>query len=619
MIVVAAAAIAIAIHTDREAKANRRTVFLELENRSIAHRQALEEFRDVEGFDAELKKLKLMHDTAVKIAAAGDEAEAIKTLRLLIDQADKLAPLGNQITRAKEMRRQLDATTQLIGTILTPEEQYVFGIAAKTAEEAQAAFDTGRFSDARELWARALSLYELRRLSSGRELEELGVFSRDLTLEELRGQGAYIINDLVNKAAPLPWECKVTNFRVPLQPGLHAVKTYYAVSYDTDDDGDLVLVNDRPVERAKQIKKIIEEAVASFRKKTGQRTGSIDGPQFAAYAKGSPELSQAWAEMRKLRTLLSRIDCMGITPRESAYSRKTVIENLGVTNITTSDLQAAIGFERRWEDIRGEPAESVAKTLSSPLGPRREQLSVSVNNAHASNKEEPSCLMENFHLAYLTKIQSLPMDKLFNVEVELAATLDGFVAPTKDLKTFRFRLGDARSLPRQRFFRSALDTVLSTLVQQFEEAGYLGTLVVFDRSDIDEETGVDRRPPQKKTVDILIVQRNVVQIRTIAFSNRIPPDSRINHPLHAHILRDSPIRPFYKGDKGERRDVLLKQPLLDYLRKLSETPGRRVHAALASAEDSTGAVLDFLVFDNVGNSPPTSQPVRFPLISLGNE
>jgi hypothetical protein len=94
---------------------------------------------------------------------------------------------------------------------------------------------------------------------------------------------------------------------------------------------------------------------------------------------------------------------------------------------------------------------------------------------------------------------------------------------------------------------------------------------------------------------LMIVQGNVVQLRTIAFGRKFA-GPRVNNPLLAPILQNSPVQPFYKGDKGSRRDVIQIRELREYARKLSEAPGRRVHLAISSSGELGGVILDFLVF-----------------------
>ncbi|HEV8606013.1 MAG TPA: hypothetical protein VGQ99_11630, partial [Tepidisphaeraceae bacterium] len=224
------------------------------------------------------------------------------------------------------------------------------------------------------------------------------------------------------------------------------------------------------------------------------------------------------------------------------------------------------------------------------------------NQARATKEDGRWYRIDGFELSYLTAIRAVPLRDLMSTEIELAATNDGLVAPREPLKASRFRLADVPRLKEHRFYQSAIAAINTQIVRRIDAAGFMGVVVAPDSGDIDLEAGVDRRPPNKNVARINILQARIVQMRTIAFGRRIPPDTRVNFPAHAAILAKSPVRPYRKGDTG-RAYLLRKDLLIDYLAKLNAVPGQQVHVAISTAEEPGGMVLDFLVFGDEFEMP----------------
>ncbi|MBX3357784.1 MAG: ShlB/FhaC/HecB family hemolysin secretion/activation protein [Phycisphaeraceae bacterium] len=217
-------------------------------------------------------------------------------------------------------------------------------------------------------------------------------------------------------------------------------------------------------------------------------------------------------------------------------------------------------------------------------------------------EEGPIYPVSAFVLRYAQETQGLPMiDELAMVEVDLGRVEDGYVAPREGTPVVRLRIGEVRDRGVERYYASAIAQVNRAILAEFSRRGIIAVLVSPSDEDIyqpadreDPEWGKDLRPFGKTEMGIIIRVGLVKDVRTVASGDRIPADARINNPLHARIIRNSPIQPA-GPDPAVRRDIINRPELDDYIFRLNRFPARQVDASLAPATEPGGVVLDYLV------------------------
>lgn len=183
--------------------------------------------------------------------------------------------------------------------------------------------------------------------------------------------------------------------------------------------------------------------------------------------------------------------------------------------------------------------------------------------------------------------------ELMNVPFEVLMLAEGMVAPRPGVPTVRLTLAELASQPPRTMYASAITSVGQALVRYMNrEKGLLGPLLVPDELDL--VSGLDDREPGSTAITLRIFTARVVESRTIAQGDRVPTETRINNAVHSRILRTSPVQPGGAAGGG-----LIRRDLLDeYVLRLNRHPGRRVDVAVAPAENSGEAVLDFLVSES---------------------
>lgn len=189
--------------------------------------------------------------------------------------------------------------------------------------------------------------------------------------------------------------------------------------------------------------------------------------------------------------------------------------------------------------------------------------------------EATSYPVSQFVLEYaLDHPDQFPIHEIFDLEVGLRATEDGYQAPRPVDRTVRMRIS---SLPRDaRFFPSAIRHITQYVVATFNRRGIDGVIVTVP--DIDETTGTDLRAPGHTALRLRIWTGRIADVSTFADGERfasLSDDRRTNHPSHTWMREDSPARP------GGEKDLLRVAALEDYTAFLSRHPGRRVEAELA--------------------------------------
>ena len=163
--------------------------------------------------------------------------------------------------------------------------------------------------------------------------------------------------------------------------------------------------------------------------------------------------------------------------------------------------------------------------------------------------------------------------ELLATEVELRVGASGLLPPHPAAENVRFRL-DAVP-PGSRFHPGALRHVNRTLLEEFTRRGIGGVLITLP--DLDEERGVDRRPPGDTTLRVRIWTGRVEDVSTLADGERFGGeslDARTNRADQAWIREGSPVT------AGGEHALLRPEEIEDYAARLSRQPGRRVSPVL---------------------------------------
>jgi len=243
--------------------------------------------------------------------------------------------------------------------------------------------------------------------------------------------------------------------------------------------------------------------------------------------------------------------------------------------------EAAPGAKENAEAVPPSQAKSAGAETSPSTAPEREDKRYAVSEFAVSyNRDHPD---------------HPPLQGLMESVIQLGKVPEGYVAPSEGLTTVKRKLS---SMPEgtQFFYASAIRSICQQLVDALNARGLMGVYVAVDEKDIEPDSGQDLRA-EDKTLHLVIWTTIVTEVRTIASGERVPSEDRINSKLHMRIREGSPIKPA-RGGERERRDLLRKDVLNDYVYRLNRHPGRRVDVAVSSAGEPGEAVLDYLVAEN---------------------
>lgn len=219
--------------------------------------------------------------------------------------------------------------------------------------------------------------------------------------------------------------------------------------------------------------------------------------------------------------------------------------------------------------------------------------------------------VSRFVLSYFKPHPHLPslQEIADTTTVELGRTTQGYVAWSDDLAGKGFEkvvvnLGAASARGVESYSGSALDAVLRAIIARFNALNLVAVVAAVSEDDVvqrddpnDPEHGRDLRRPGDTELRIVVLVGEVAAVRTLAFGERIPYDERIDHPLHARIRKQSPVRPASPGDP-DPQDLPRKDLIDDYVFRLNRHPGRHVDVALGVGEDVGTVALDYMVAEN---------------------
>ena len=247
--------------------------------------------------------------------------------------------------------------------------------------------------------------------------------------------------------------------------------------------------------------------------------------------------------------------------------------------------------------------------------------------AAARRPEEPKPIqisagnfpVSEFVLAYGNEARGLPpLAELKELKVELGQSAAGYGVLSPAERAVRARLGDlghgSEDKTAPLFSAGALLRINEQIVAYFNRKNIYGVLVTPGDQDItqtaekDEKGAIksikleDKRAPGNTVLHLVIFVGRVTKIRSIAFGERVKEEDRINNPVYARLLKNSPIKPV-TGQEGPVTDLIDKDALDRYVLFLNRHPGRRADVSLSSASASADAkpgevALDYLISEN---------------------
>lgn len=225
---------------------------------------------------------------------------------------------------------------------------------------------------------------------------------------------------------------------------------------------------------------------------------------------------------------------------------------------------------------------------------------------NSPDPETPSYLVGAFVIRYAVEHPQFPaLDDLMKARVTLGVVDGGYAKPSSATTKATYSIEELCTQPPQRYTTFALFAVQRAVKQALEKEGIFATLVTLSDQEFapndarkeGEAQYVDQRPKGSTAVTLIVRTGVVGEERTLAFGDRVPYEERINNPLHAPILKNSPVKVFEQDDP-RRADLLRKDKLDDYVYRLNRHPGRRVDLAIAAGEREGELALDYLVNEN---------------------
>jgi hypothetical protein len=192
------------------------------------------------------------------------------------------------------------------------------------------------------------------------------------------------------------------------------------------------------------------------------------------------------------------------------------------------------------------------------------------------------------HLEYAYTVGGVPdLASIAQLSVPLVRGPDGYRAPAKDeTHTEQVSLNRPAGTPPAPFTASAIRAIDQAVADEFSRQGIVGVIVRPNPQDIGPSSGRDLRPPERTALRLVVLVNRVAEMHTIASGWRVSEEERIDNPVHARILENSPVQ---VGDRVDREE------LDDYVDFLNRHPARWVDMTLGASGMPAGARLDYLV------------------------
>jgi ribose 5-phosphate isomerase B len=111
--------------------------------------------------------------------------------------------------------------------------------------------------------------------------------------------------------------------------------------------------------------------------------------------------------------------------------------------------------------------------------------------------------------------QQPPISELMNTPIRLGVVSDGYVSPREGVPVVTLKLGEVGKEGLQKIHRSGIAAIYGQIVHFYNARSIIGVFVVVDANDIDANDN-DIRPPDRTTLQLIVVTSSVKQVRTVA-------------------------------------------------------------------------------------------------------
>ena len=191
------------------------------------------------------------------------------------------------------------------------------------------------------------------------QLRQLGIYSRDLTGEELTrlnsGAGTFY-NDIPTKENELaagqlaidmkPWDYKVAVGRLSEELAGDALENYYRIFWreamneatgqaELDDDGNPVLES-----KVTEVQQTLQAALDVYKAQTGIR--KVDPVGCREFINKSPECTEARDILNRLRKLFKQVELLGLTATEFEISKRVLLRPIKLRGMRSEKLETLI-------------------------------------------------------------------------------------------------------------------------------------------------------------------------------------------------------------------------------------------------------------------------------------
>ena len=485
-----------------------------------------------------------------------------------------------------------------------------WGHATQQQKAAEDAFRDGDFAKAAELWHAAAVQYAYARMLAANPLTEpvgrhFGILDKRIAPEPeyvTIHKGVLLIEDfpefghvvsagrvVPSPTAATPGQYRTSRIRIPGDTARDALLKYRALYW-------------QPVVDSKAGRKYwrtrTKEMRATFRKAVDAYAPGPDKPlgpeKFVAFLRADPARAAVLAELGRLAEVLRAVEAIGAPPVEQARAVRMLIRPVTPKPLTTEQFLAIVNTRRPKAPAPATPKGPATRPTSRPAGEAGKPVVALWPSppgpapADASGaRDGPTFRIGAVSLSYGRGHPGHPkLDALMEVEIELGTTPGGYVVPREGVPSVRLRLKDVPGLSERTFHATAIRAIAGQIAAWFRARGFAGVFVAPHREDIDCRTARDLRKAGSEDLRIVVWTTRLVEVRTVAFSRKVPIGDRVSSPPLAGIVEGCPLRP---------GDLLRMDRALEYAAHLSRAGGRHVNLALSPGPEEGQAVLDFLV------------------------
>ncbi len=219
----------------------------------------------------------------------------------------------------------------------------------------------------------------------------------------------------------------------------------------------------------------------------------------------------------------------------------------------------------------------------------------------ATRQDGPAYPVSHFKLSYEYPRNQLPgIKQLMQVPIVLGLSTSGYVAGVvyqqerlirrKRFPVIHTNLSAFNSMGGvHQIHLSAINSIGAQLYRYIRHQGYPDVLVA--RSVRQFRGQRDMRGPSDTSIDLVIHDLIISQIRTIASGAYFSGKHPIDNPQNTFIIRHSPLST--GPNSPATHDVFNRRQIDDYLLRLNQQPGRQVSVGVSAGDLPDSMILDY--------------------------